>query len=866
LISDRWDIRSLYLDGNRCSNGDSPQAKARIKANAKEEGERLFTKFFGLDEEQRQSIVDQWNIRVNNVLVPKLDLPFICDHNATFKGKPFEIRTCQRESLSLLQMSGNAIICLDTGMGKTPTAILWAKKQLEMGYSKRPLIIVPNGAYKKWLRETRDLLPNTKINDFYNLGSGVEVTKIEDGSITFVTFEGMEKLGFNRDTYDDLFARLIEILGQGTGRVAEQVQNKIEKMFSFALDGANFEVEDFGFDSIIADEAHAFKNLFADVKNGEGAKTYHITGSQSTRAIKFFCLSQYIHFINGNICLLTATPFNNSPLEIYTMLSYVAYGELARLGINSLQDFFDLFVLTTTDLVVTSTLGVKRKEVVKRFLNVEILQAILSNYMIYRNAEDDPEIRKLLPNKHESQPSLEMSNLQRKYMQDIEHAVSSGSFDVIRNAQIDNTEVTNEKDETLDKKDEEKGLLLKAISLMRAVAISPYLFPYHEGGFKGCVEFVENSPKILWTCQAIKSVIDDHKDTEISGQVIYMDLGVNYFKYIKEYLILKTGLLDSQIGIITGKQTKAKNEKTKEDFLDGKIKVLIGSSTIKEGIDLQDKATTLYNLCIDWNPTDTKQINGRIHRQGNIYANVRIVVPLMKNSADAFLLQKNHEKTSRINDLFSNLGEAFNLDSFDPNELKLAIITDPKKILEVEIDSLEQKKRIEIYDVFSRLNEVKKFNQLEADKIRLMNEMTESVIFRESLDEERRKLLTEEKVLEFAERLYNRESYSNRSAIASNYLEYKGVVRVLATLKPTQTVEDLEANLEQLRAELEAISSIENKDKILARIRQEQREAELDKKTFDYYLQEFSSQNSEMLQLRSEPQIIEPVIKVKITH
>lgn len=867
LISDQWDIRSLYLDGNRCNNGSTPQEKARIKSNAKEEGERLFTKFLnGSEEENKECIVAQWNTKVNNVLVPKLDLDFTCKHNSSFKDKPFSLRQCQKEALALLQISGNAIISLDTGMGKTPTAILWVKKQLEMGYCQRPLVIVPNSTYKKWLRETRDLLPKTKINDFYNLGTNIEATKIEDGSITFVTFEGMEKIGFRIDTYNNLHKRFIEILGQGTGRIGEQVSNKIDKMVSYALDSINYRIEDFGFDSIIADEAHAFKNLFTDVKNGDGAKSYHITGSQSTRAIKFFCLSQYVNFVGGNICLLTATPFNNSPLEIYTMLSYVAYGELQKLGINSLQDFFDLFVLTTTDLVATATLSFKRKEVVKSFQNVEILQAILSNYLIYRSSSDDQEIQKLLPNKSEFQPKLALSNLQAKYMQDIEFAVSSGSFEFIKNANIDNSEATDEKDEALEVKDQIKGFLLKAISLMRSVAFSPYLFPYHQTGFKDCVEFVENSPKILWTCEAIKSIIDSHRvnNTEISGQVIYSNLGVNYFRYIKEYLILKCSLSDKEVGIITGKQPKAKNEQIKEDFLTGKVKVLIGSSTIKEGVDLQDKSTTLYNLCIDWNPTESKQVNGRIHRQGNIYANIRIITPLMQNSADLFLLQKNEEKSDRINDLFSNLGATFILDDFNPNTLKMAIITDPKKLLEVEIDSLEQVKRVEMYDIFTKLNEVKKYNQLELDRVRLLAEMTERVIIKEG-----GKNLTIEQVLECAEQLYDRESYSNRSIIASNYLEHRAVVRILSTLNPNQTTEDLEAKLEQLRTELKDISSEENKDKILAKIRQEQKEAELDKKTFDYYLSEFSSQNNQMLKLRGETITTEPVAvveKIKIVN
>ena len=47
--------------------------------------------------------------------------------------------------------------------------------------------------------------------------------------------------------------------------------------------------------------------------------------------------------------LLTATPFTNSPLEIYSMLSLVAYDSMRRNGIYHINAFFDTFVLPTVE-------------------------------------------------------------------------------------------------------------------------------------------------------------------------------------------------------------------------------------------------------------------------------------------------------------------------------------------------------------------------------------------------------------------------------------------------------------------------------------------------------------------------------------
>jgi hypothetical protein len=151
----------------------------------------------------------------------------------------------------------------------------------------------------------------------------------------------------------------------------------------------------------------------------------------------------------------------------------------------------------------------------------------------------------------------------------------------------------------------------------------------------------------------------------------------------------------------------AKKEGIKERFLAGQVKIIIGSATIKEGINLQDRSTTLYDCWVDWNPTDLKQLEGRVWRFGNIYANVRIVHPLMENSIDTFIFQKLQEKTSRINEIWYRAGRTntLNLEEFNPAELKMGLVTDPHALAELilleererlqdEITSLENQKQV----------------------------------------------------------------------------------------------------------------------------------------------------------------------------
>ena len=210
----------------------------------------------------------------------------------------------------------------------------------------------------------------------------------------------------------------------------------------------------------------------------------------------------------------------------------------------------------------------------------------------------------------------------------------------------------------------------------------------------------------------------DAEGTPMSGQIIYMNLGVDLFPLVKEYLVKELGFKPHEVGIISAKMKRPKgvsqkdakqniqnqflgqkfNEKTLEfDPIPDKdrIKVLIGSPSIREGMNLQRYTTVLYNLTIDWNPSDLVQLYGRLHRQGNLFAAVRVVNPLLENSMDAFIFQKLEEKTARINAIFNRDGKTnfFRTEEFSPGELKKELIRDPRSLAQMIVD--EEKEQIQ---------------------------------------------------------------------------------------------------------------------------------------------------------------------------
>ncbi|NBW57057.1 hypothetical protein EBR43_04600, partial [bacterium] len=103
------------------------------------------------------------------------------------------------------------------------------------------------------------------------------------------------------------------------------------------------------------------------------------------------------------------------------------------------------------------------------------------------------------------------------------------------------------------------------------------------------------------------------------------------------------------------------------------LKIIIGSDVINEGVDLNGCTIAAHNLAPDWNPTTAVQKEGRLRRQGNRFNVTQFYNYCVENSVDSVLLQKNGEKTDRINAMFSKGDDANNfIDTSDinPDELK----------------------------------------------------------------------------------------------------------------------------------------------------------------------------------------------------
>ena len=134
-----------------------------------------------------------------------------------------------------------------------------------------------------------------------------------------------------------------------------------------------------------------------------------------------------------------------------------------------------------------------------------------------------------------------------------------------------------------------KGQLFRSLSHSLDNAFSPFL---HQGEPEDYKEFVEKSPKILYAMECIRSVRAYHKGRgeDVSGQVVYSNRGKRFFPMIKAYLEEEIGYKSGvkwgrmkldEVEIIAGGMSATRKENIKEAFLDGVVKIIIGTATIR---------------------------------------------------------------------------------------------------------------------------------------------------------------------------------------------------------------------------------------------------------------------------------------------
>lgn len=671
--SSAWEVKE-FVD-NISVTGSDKERNALVRDRRKVAANDLFGKFVReeLSDDLRKRFVKDFNENYNNIHVPDYSkFPLFSKINKNFKGEELTLTEVQKGGIGRQTTKGVGLLAHEVGFGKTLSGVLSMHEAMERGYAKKPLITVPNDSIlKQWVETIFETIPNAKVNVLGNLGKDYDLSKFDnkDGEITLVTYEGFNNIGFSHEITEELASKFSYIstneLKSVTNTEREtQIELQKEKEIEGKMKrGKIYDWEDFGFDHLTFDEVHNANHIVGKVKieDRRFASDFRNQNQQTSKiGINTWMAAQYIQDKHDgrNITLLSATPFTNKPLEYYSILSLIANKRLEEKGYFNVNTFFETFMEADNDMEIDAKGDVKFKANVRRFKNNTLFQQLLSEFIDIKGEEDNPEL--IRPNKINKEYKIDQSDLTKE------------QYDLLSENFAEN----------------EKGAILTHILNARLIAISPYLSPYYDGEFPDTKEFIENSPKLDETMKLIRQ---NKKDLPEAGQIIYSELAVSEFPRLKEYLVQEIGFKPEEIGIITGATNKNQRISIQNDFNNGKVKVVIGSEAIQEGMNLQMKTTDTYLLSLPYNFTSLRQVEGRSWRQGNENNDVRINFMLTNDSIDVFMLQKLQSKQDRYMEAMKKGADVLDVSDISAQELKTSIITNPETRANIEIEILKKK-------------------------------------------------------------------------------------------------------------------------------------------------------------------------------
>jgi hypothetical protein len=607
---------------------------------------------------------------------------------------------------------GRGINAHDVGGGKTMAAITLARALQKRGRAKKPVFVVPAKTIKKWVRETKALFPEAVVIDLGNLAKETRQRALFDVANTnadyvFISHEGYGqiKLPVNAEL-EYAQAVLAEHVddpdagGRSQGLLQEKMDAYLDMLQNDGRD-TRLTFDKLGFDCVIADEAHNFKNIGVNttlVKDGlgipVGLNVNKKTGTASLKSARSYDFRFKANYVSGqnsgkNVFLLTATPTPNKPIEIYTMLRHLSLDIFDEYGIHNDRQFADVFFNRGS---VVDPVKNKPKSILRAIVNAQELREILNRYVDKRSMESMPHIT--IPKELENRVFLDSSDEQVLIQQDLQKRRDSLVHPAPAGADT----------------------LISIYSTGRAASADPRLYGGDHAGVQiDMRSFDSNEDKIEHTLDAVSAVIAQNPS---AGQLIFLDnaghtqvergvLEENIHTELKR-LLVERGLKPTEVGIIngkdittvsTGKETSSgKADEKKQALADaynaGKMKVLIGSTTsMGEGMDLQVKTTDIYHLDIPYTPGAFQQRNGRGVRPGNENDHVNIHYLMMRGSFDA--LSYNIVRTKKgwnealwdkaVADVISTEEEFIQGAIPSQKQILIELESDPVKKMEMEV-------------------------------------------------------------------------------------------------------------------------------------------------------------------------------------
>lgn len=630
--------------------------------------EDAFKDWIWKDATRRQMLVKEYNERFNSLRPREYDGSHILFHGMS---PEITLRPHQKNAIAHILYGGNTLLAHVVGAGKTYEMVAAAMEKKRLGLCTKTLICVPNHLTEQLAGEALQLYPNANIlvarrTDFEKANRKRFCARIATGNFDIIVIghSQFERIPLSQERQVEyLQSQIHDVINQVAQLKEERAENftvkqmeRMRKQLEKKLDKLNDQsrkddvvtFEQLGVDSLMVDEAHAFKNLavLSKMRNVAG-----ISQTESQRASDLYMKCRYLDEITGSrgVVFATGTPISNSMAELFTMQRYLQRETLEQHGLSSFDAWASTFgeTVTAVELAPEGT-GYRTKTRFSKFYNLPELMSMFKQVADVQTADMlNLPVPKLVGGKPIN-VALPPSPQQKQMVADL-----ADRAEEIRAGNVDPTEDN----------------MLKVTNDGRKLALDQRLIDPN---------LPENPNDKVHACaENVYRIWNDTKEKRLT-QLVFCDLstpkpdGFNVYDDLRN-LLISMGIPENEVQFIHSANTEVKKAELFAKVRSGDVRVLMGSTgKMGAGTNVQRLLVATHHLDCGWKPSDIEQRNGRMIRQGNTNAEVYEYRYVTESSFDSYMWQLLETKQKFIGQIMTSKSPARSADDLDDAALSYA--------------------------------------------------------------------------------------------------------------------------------------------------------------------------------------------------
>ena len=382
LLEDALNLRDTKIyDTVQDAEGEHRELNRKETMLAQQKQELIkeeFKEWIFKDLHRREDLCKIYNERFNSIRPREYDGSHI-----QFVGMNPEITLMphQKNAVAHVLYGNNTLLAHCVGAGKTFQMIAAGMESKRLGLSQKNLYVVPNHLTEQWGSDFLRLYPGANIlvatkKDFEPANRKRFCSRIATGDYDAVIIghTQFEKIPLSRerqiamleDQIADITFSIEEAAHQAGQNYTIKQLEKTKKSLQARMKKLNDQTrkddvvtfEQLGVDRLFVDESHSFKNLFLYTKMRNVAG---ISQTDAQKSSDMFMKCRYMDELTGGrgITFATGTPVSNSMTELYTIMRYLQYDTLMRMGMGHFDSWAATFGETVTAIEFAPLLEVQ---------------------------------------------------------------------------------------------------------------------------------------------------------------------------------------------------------------------------------------------------------------------------------------------------------------------------------------------------------------------------------------------------------------------------------------------------------------------------------------------------------------------------